>query len=101
LLVIGIAERRPLSLALTAFAFVTYAHFVPTLLPWVPPPGISWIGHFMGFTGGVIAALGMFREDHKQETAKCSAYSSHTRLGAHARQSIEPQPPSLSSWPRR
>ena len=70
LLVIGIAERRPLSLALTVFAFVTYAHFVPTLLPWVSPPGISWIGHFMGFTGGVVAALGMFREDHKQENAQ-------------------------------
>ena len=65
LLVIGIAERRPLSIALTVFAFVTYSHFVPTLLPWVSPPGVSWIGHFLGFTGGVIAALGMFREDHK------------------------------------
>lgn len=65
LLVIGIAERRPLSLALTFFSFVTYSHFVPTLLPWVSPPGVSWIGHFLGFTGGVVAALGMFREEHK------------------------------------
>ena len=65
LLIIGIAERRPLSLALSVFAFVTYAHFVPTLLPWVSPPGVSWIGHFLGFTGGVVAALGMFREEHK------------------------------------
>ena len=24
----------------------------------------------LGFAGGVVAALGMFREDHKQETAK-------------------------------
>ena len=67
LLVIGIAERRILSLALTVFAFTTYSHFLPTLLPWVSPPGISWIGHFLGFTGGVVAALGMFREDHKPE----------------------------------
>ena len=66
LLVIGIAERRPLSVALTVFAFTTYSHFVPTLLPWVSPPGVSWIGHFTGFTGGVIAALGMFREEHKK-----------------------------------
>ncbi len=65
LLVIGIAELRPLTLALTIFAFVTYAHFVPTLLPWVTPAGVSWIGHFLGFTGGVVAALGMFREEHK------------------------------------
>jgi len=67
LLVIGIAERRPLSVALTVFSFVTYAHFVPTLLPWASPPGISWIGHFMGFMGGVVAALGMFRDENKQE----------------------------------
>ena len=65
LLVIGIAERRPTSIALTFFALVTYSHFVPTLLPWVSPPGVSWIGHFLGFTGGVVAALGMFREKCK------------------------------------
>ena len=65
LLVIGIAERRPLSLALTVFAYVTYSHFLPTLLPWVSPPGVSWIGHFLGFACGVVAALGMFREEHK------------------------------------
>ncbi len=65
LLVIGLLERRPLSLALTVFAFLTYAHFVPTLLPWVSPPGISWIGHFLGFLGGVVAAFGMYRETHK------------------------------------
>ena len=41
LLVIGIAERRILSLVLTVFAFTTYSHFLPTLLPWVSPPGVS------------------------------------------------------------
>ena len=70
LMVIGFVERRLISLALTVFAFVTYAHFVPTLLPWVSPPGISWIGHFLGFTAGVVSALGMFREDHTQEPAQ-------------------------------
>lgn len=65
LMVIGFAERRLLSLALTVFAFVTYSHFVPTLLPWISPPGISWIAHFTGFIAGVVAALGMFREEHK------------------------------------
>ena len=65
LLVIGIAERRPLSMAVTVFAFVTYVHFVSTPLPWVSPPGVIWIGHYLGFIGGVIAALGMFREDPK------------------------------------
>ena len=51
LLVIGIAERRPLSLALTVFAYVTYSHFLPT-----PCLGITarseLIGHFLGFTVG-------------------------------------------------
>ena len=67
LLVIGIAERRPLSLALTVFAFVTYSNFLPSLLPLFSPPGVSWIGHFIGFTGGVVAALGMFSEDSKED----------------------------------
>ena len=67
LLVIGIAERRRLSLALTVFAFVTYSNFLPSLLPLFSPPGVSWIGHFIGFTGGVVAALGMFREDSKED----------------------------------
>ena len=65
LMTIGIVERRLLSLTLTVFAFVTYSHWLPTLLPWVSPQGVSWIGHFLGFAGGVVAALGMFREEHK------------------------------------
>ena len=65
LLVIGIAERRILSLALTVFALTTYSHFLPTLLPWVSPPGVSWIGHFLGFLGGVVAALAMFKEEQQ------------------------------------
>ena len=65
LLVIGIAERRILSLALTGFALTTYSHFLPTLLPWVSPPGVSWIGHFLGFFGGVVAALAMFKEEQQ------------------------------------
>jgi len=67
LLVIGLIERRLISLALTSFAFATYSYYVPTLLPWVSPPGISWIGHFLGFLGGVIAAFGMYRETHKSD----------------------------------
>ena len=65
LMAIGIVERRFLSLSLTVFAFITYSHWLPTLLPWLSPPGVSWIGHFLGFAGGVVAALGMFREEHK------------------------------------
>ena len=53
---IVIPERRPLSLALTVFALVTDAHFVPTLLPWFSSAVMSWIGHFLVFTGCVVAA---------------------------------------------
>ena len=65
LMAIGIVERRFLSLSLTVFAFITYSHWLPTLLPWLSPPGASWIGHFLGFAGGVVAALGTYRESHK------------------------------------
>ena len=65
LFIIGIAERRVLSLVLTVFAITTYSHFLPTLLPWVSPPGVSWIGHFLGFLGGVVAALAMFKEEQQ------------------------------------
>ncbi len=60
--VIGIAERRFVSILLTVIAFISYSQVLPTLLPWVSPPGVSWIGHFLGFLAGVIAALGMYRE---------------------------------------
>ena len=67
LFAIGLVERRFISVGLTVFAFVTYAGALPSLLPWVSPEGVSWVGHFMGFLAGVVAALGIFRED--RETA--------------------------------
>ena len=54
---IVIPERRLLSLALTVFALVTDAHFVPTLLPWFSSAVMSWIGHFLVCTGRVVAAF--------------------------------------------
>ena len=66
LFTIGLAERRLISIALTVFAFVMYSGTLPSLLPWVSPPGVGWIGHLMGFLGGVVAALGMFREEQKR-----------------------------------
>ena len=65
LLTIGWLEKRFIAIGHTVFSTVTYGYYLPTLLPWVSPPGVSWIGHFLGFTGGVVAALGMFREEHK------------------------------------
>ena len=64
-MVIGLAERRLLSLALYVFAFVTYSHFVLTLLPGISLQGVSWIAHLSGFMCGGVKALGMFREEHK------------------------------------
>ena len=62
LLVIGWLEKRPLSLALSMFALVAYGGLLPTLLPFLSPPGVSWIGHLSGFLGGVLAALAIHRE---------------------------------------
>ncbi|MFM7676149.1 MAG: rhomboid family intramembrane serine protease [Synechococcus sp.] len=62
LLSIGILERRPLSIALSVFAVVSYGGLLPTLLPFLSPPGVSWIGHASGFAGGVLAALAIQRE---------------------------------------
>lgn len=64
-LVIGLAERRPFSLTLTAFAIACDAHFNPTLLPLVSPAGVSGFSHVMGLTVGVVAALELFRKEHK------------------------------------
>jgi membrane associated rhomboid family serine protease len=62
LLVIGLLERRPLSLVLSLVALVTYGGVLPSLIPLLSPAGVSWIGHLSGFSGGIIAALAVYRE---------------------------------------
>ncbi|MEB3256036.1 MAG: rhomboid family intramembrane serine protease [Synechococcaceae cyanobacterium] len=62
LLLIGWLEKRPLSLALSLFALVAYGALLPSLLPFLSPPGVSWVGHASGFLGGLLAALAIHRE---------------------------------------
>ncbi len=62
LLLIGWLEKRPMSMALSVLCIVLYGGMLPTLLPFLTPPGVSWIGHASGFTGGVLAALAIHRE---------------------------------------
>jgi len=62
LLLIGWLERRPVPMLLTAAGLVLYGGMLPTLLPFLTPPGVSWIGHLSGFAGGVLAALAIHRE---------------------------------------
>jgi membrane associated rhomboid family serine protease len=62
LLLIGWLEKRPLSLALSVFALLSYGALLPSLLPFLSPPGVSWIGHASGFLGGLLAALAIHRE---------------------------------------
>ena len=45
---IGIAENRPLFLVMIDFASVIDSHVLPTCLPWISPPGVSWKGHVQG-----------------------------------------------------
>lgn len=62
LLLIGWLERRPLSILLSLTALIAYGGALPSLLPFLSPPGVSWIGHASGFAGGVLAALAIQRE---------------------------------------
>ncbi|MFM7269030.1 MAG: rhomboid family intramembrane serine protease, partial [Cyanobium sp.] len=62
LLLIGWLERHPCSLLLSLFALVSYGGILPSLLPFLNPPGVSWIGHASGFVGGLLAALAIHRE---------------------------------------
>lgn len=62
LIVIGFLEKRPLVLALSLFSLMSYGGFLPGLLPFFSPSGVSWIGHVSGFAGGILAALAIYRE---------------------------------------
>jgi len=62
LLVIGWLEKRFLSLSLSIFALISYGGVLPSLLPIYSPSGVSWIGHFSGFLGGIVAAYAVARE---------------------------------------
>ena len=62
LIVIGFLERRVISIGLTILGIVLYGGYLPSLLPWNTPDGVSWVGHACGFIGGVIAAGAIFQE---------------------------------------
>ena len=62
LLIIGFLEKRFLAILLSIICFGFYGYFLPSLLPWNAPEGISWIGHFSGFIGGLSGAIAIYRE---------------------------------------
>ena len=66
LLVIGWLEKRFLSLSLSIFALISYGGVLPSLLPIFSPSGVSWIGHFSGFLGGIVAAYAVARENPRR-----------------------------------
>ena len=68
LMVIGWLERRFFSLILSVFALISYAGILPSLLPIFSPSGVSWIGHFSGFIGGIVAAYAVAREKPRRVT---------------------------------
>jgi membrane associated rhomboid family serine protease len=70
LLVIGWLEKRPLSLLLSGIALVSYGGVLPSLIPLFSPAGVSWIGHFSGFAGGVLAAWAVQRQPDPTTTKR-------------------------------
>jgi len=62
LLLLGLLERRLISLALTVIVLSLYGSALIGLLPWASPAGVSWIGHVSGFIGGALAAAVQARE---------------------------------------
>ena len=62
LFAIGFVEKRLISIALTIIGIVIYGCYLPSLMSWNSPAGISWIGHVSGFIAGILAALVIFRE---------------------------------------
>lgn len=62
LLLIGWLEKRPFPVLLSLGCLLAYGGMLPTLLPFLSPAGVSWIGHASGFAGGVLAALAIHRE---------------------------------------
>jgi membrane associated rhomboid family serine protease len=63
LLLIGWLEKRIFPILLSLGCLLMYGGMLPTLLPFLTPPGVSWIGHVAGFAGGLLAALAIYRED--------------------------------------
>ncbi|MFO7629456.1 MAG: rhomboid family intramembrane serine protease [Prochlorococcaceae cyanobacterium] len=62
LLLIGWLEKRPASILISLIALLGYGGLLPSLLPFLSAPGVSWIGHASGFAGGLLAALAIYRE---------------------------------------
>ncbi len=65
-LIIGFLEKRFLAIILSFLCFWLYGHYLPSLLPWNTSEGVSWIGHFGGFLGGIFGAFGIYREPTKK-----------------------------------
>ena len=56
LLAFGVFGGRPLAIGLSLLARITFGGLLPSLLPFISPPGVSWSGHLAGFIAGVAAA---------------------------------------------
>lgn len=61
LLAVGLVEKRSLPLLLSGACLLAYGGLLPGLLPFLSPPGVSWIGHASGFVAGLLAAVAMRR----------------------------------------
>jgi membrane associated rhomboid family serine protease len=57
LLLIGWLEKRPLTMVLSTGCLLAYGGLLLALLPFLSPPGVSWIGHASGFVAGLLATM--------------------------------------------
>jgi len=67
LLLIGWLEQRFGAMVLSLLCLFSYGDLLPSLVPFLSPPGVSWIGHAAGFAGGVLATLAIHREPPSRE----------------------------------
>jgi len=62
LLLIGFLERRFMAILLSIVCLILFGNALPALIPGVSRAGVSWIGHFSGFIGGLLAAFAVNKE---------------------------------------
>ena len=62
LVLIGVLEKSLFALLLSVVCIWLYGNTLFALIPAFSPAGVSWVGHFSGFLGGLFAALAFYED---------------------------------------